>query len=174
MRTGTPLPDFAPPALVEANDIPTRNDPMTRMLSVLAATVSVAGFGLAQHGHGDGKSKGPTVKVVSAVDVEEQVGGKKAKATTFEVTFEPGAAGTPHRHPGAIYGYVLEGEFEFAINNEKPKTLKAGDTFYEPAMALHSTSRNPSDKTKTRVLAVLVHPRDAKELVIPEPEKKEK
>jgi hypothetical protein len=52
--------------------------------------------------------------------------------------------------------------------------LKAGDTFYEAAMALHSVSRNPSAKNKTRVLAVLVHPRDAKELVIPEPAKKEK
>jgi hypothetical protein len=30
-------------------------------------------------------------------------------------------------------------------------------------------SRNPSDKVKTRVLAVLIHPRDAKELIIPEP-----
>ena len=53
------------------------------------------------------------------------------------------------------------------------RKLKAGDTFYEPAMALHTVSRNPSDKVKTRVLAVLVHPRGAKELVIPEPKKKE-
>ena len=35
---------------------------------------------------------------------------------------------------------------------------KHGDTFYEPAMELHAVSRNPSDKVKTRVLAVLVHP----------------
>lgn len=40
-------------------------------------------------------------------------------------------------------------------------------------MALHAVSRNPSDRAKTRVLAVLVHPRDTKELVIPEPAKKE-
>ncbi len=122
-----------------------------------------------KHGHGD---KGPAVKVLSSVDVDEEVGGKKAKATTFEVTFAPGAAGTPHRHPGPIYGYVLEGEFEFAVGDDKPKVLKAGDTFYEKTMVLHSVGRNPSDKNKTRVLAVLVHPRDAKELVIPEPEKK--
>ena len=112
------------------------------------------------------------MKVVSAVDILEQFGGKDSKVTTFEVTFEPGATSSPHRHPGPIFGYVLEGEFEFAINNEKPRTLKAGDTFYEPAMALHSASRNPSDKNKARVLAVLVHPRDAKDLVIPEPAKK--
>lgn len=147
---------------------------MTRFVFALAAVVAVGGPVVAQHGHGDGKGKGPEVKVVSAVDVEEEVGGKKARATTFEVTFEPGAAGGPHRHPGPIYGYVLEGEFEFAVGTDQPKTLKAGDTFYEPAMALHAVSRNPSAKNKTRVLAVLVHPRDAKELVIPEPAKKEK
>jgi hypothetical protein len=41
-------------------------------------------------------------------------------------------------------------------------------------MALHSVARNPSDKQRTKVIAVLVHPRDAKELVIPEPAKPKK
>jgi len=41
-------------------------------------------------------------------------------------------------------------------------------------MALHSVSRNPNKTTTTRVPAVLAHPRDAKELVIPEPAKKGK
>ena len=140
------------------------------VLTVVAVLgIGVSGWALAQHGHG----KGPAVKVLSAVDIEEEVAGQKAKATTFEVAFEPGAASPPHRHPGPIFGYVLEGELEFAVGDGKPRTLKAGDTFYEPAMALHAVSRNPSDKAKTRVLAVLVHPRDAKELVIPEPAKKE-
>jgi len=38
-------------------------------------------------------------------------------------------------------------------------------------MILHAVSRNPSDQNRTRVLAVIVHPRDVKELVIPEPGK---
>jgi quercetin dioxygenase-like cupin family protein len=102
------------------------------------------------------------------------VSGKKAKATTLEVTFGPSAASAPHQHPGPIFGYVLEGELEFGVGNGQVRKIKAGGTFYEPAMALHTVSRNPSDKIKTRVLAVLVHPRDAKELVILEPAKKEK
>jgi hypothetical protein len=48
------------------------------------------------------------------------------------------------------------------------KTHKAGDTFYEPTGCLHLVSKNPSDKTTTRVLAVVVHPADVKEIVIPE------
>jgi quercetin dioxygenase-like cupin family protein len=142
-------------------------------LAFLAGVVVAAGgFAVAQHGNGDGK--GPSVKAISATDINEEVAGKKAKVTTLEVTFEPGAASGPHRHPGPIFGYVLEGEFEFAVGDEPVRKLKAGDTFYEPAMALHTVSRNPSDKAKTRVLAVLVHPRNAKELVIPEPARKEK
>ncbi len=136
------------------------------------AFAGVGGFALAQQGHDD--KKGPEVKVLSAVDIDEEVGGKKSRATTFEVTFGPGVAGMPHRHPGPIFGYVLEGEFEFAVGDQKARRLKVGDTFYEPAMALHSVSRNPSDKVKARVLAILVHPRDAKDLVIPEPVKKAK
>jgi quercetin dioxygenase-like cupin family protein len=139
---------------------------------VAGAVVGVGGLALAQHGHGDGK--GPAVKTLSAVDIDEEVSGKKAKATTLEVTFAPGVASAPHRHPGPVFGYVLEGELELAIGDGKVTTLKAGDTFYEPAMALHTVSRNPSDKVTTRVLAVLIHPRDAKELVIPEPTKKGK
>jgi Cupin domain len=40
-------------------------------------------------------------------------------------------AGRPHRHPGPIFGYVLEGVFELALDNQPVRTLKAGETFYE-------------------------------------------
>ena len=111
----------------------------------------------------------PTVKPLSAVDVKEKLAGEPARATTFEVTFAPGAASPPHRHPGPIFGYVLEGEFEFQAGGRPLRRLKAGETFYEPTMALHAVGRNPGAKETTRVLAVLLHPRDAEQLVIPEP-----
>ena len=146
---------------------------MSRVLLIFVAGAVVGGCGSAPLRHGDGGGTGPAVKVISAVDIDEEVGGKKARATTVEVTFAPGVASTPHRHPGPVFGYVLEGQLEFAVGGGAVRTLKAGDTFYEPGMASHAVSRNPSDRAKTRVLAVLVHPRDAKELVIPEPAKKE-
>jgi quercetin dioxygenase-like cupin family protein len=121
----------------------------------------------------DGEDKGkPKVTPLSSRDVAEKLDGKAVKATTVEVTIEPGQASHPHRHPGPVFGYVLEGEYEWAIDDQPVKKLKAGDTFYEPTMCLHRVSRNPSDKGRTRVLAVLLIPRDAKELAIPEPAKK--
>ena len=147
---------------------------MTRTMLTLTVgvAISVGALTLAQTGQGHGK--GPTVKALSAVDVNEQLNGKPTRATTLEVTFEPGAASAPHRHPGPVFGYVLEGELEFKAGDAPARRPKAGDTFYEPAMVLHAVSRNPSAKVRTRVLAVILHPRDAKALVIPEPAKGEK
>ena len=143
---------------------------MTRTMLTLAvgAAIGVGGLTLAQTGHGHGK--GPTVKTLSAY-VNEQLNGKPTRATTLEVTFAPGAASAPHRHPGPVFGYVLEGELEFQAGDAPARRLKAGDTFYEPAMVLHAVSRNPSAKVRTRVLAVILHKRDAKALVVPEPAK---
>lgn len=109
-----------------------------------------------------------SVKLISAVDVEEKIDGKVARASTVELILQPGEEGAPHRHPGPVYGYVLEGVYEFKVEGKPRRTLNAGDTFYEPIMALHQVSANPSKSAITRVLAVVVHPRDAERLVIPE------
>jgi quercetin dioxygenase-like cupin family protein len=138
--------------------------------TLLALTIvagAVGGTTLAQHGeHGKGG-----VKTLSRKDITEKIDGKKAKATTVEVTLGPGAASAPHRHPGPAFGYVLEGEYEWAINDNPTKLLKVGDTFYEPTGCLHRVSRNPSKKGNTRILAVVLHPADVQDIVIPEQEK---
>ena len=137
---------------------------MARILLVIAAVVG----GMAAAGH-DGKGE-VRRKVVSERDVVEKLDGKEARATVVEVTLEPGQEGAPHRHPGPVFGYVLEGEYEHAINDDPPKVLKAGETFYEPGGCLHRVSRNPG-AVKTRVLATVLHPRDAKQISVPEPKK---
>ena len=135
----------------------------------LALAVAVAfGIGALTPAGDDTPAKGkPTVKRIAERDIVEKVDGKKSKAATVEVTLGPGQAGTPHRHPGPVFGYVLEGEYEWAIDDNAAKTLKVGDTFYEPTGCLHRVSSN-AGKTKTRVLAVLLAPQGAKELSIPE------
>jgi quercetin dioxygenase-like cupin family protein len=67
-----------------------------------------------------------------------------------------------------VFGYVLEGEYEHAINDEAVNIYEAGETFYEPSGCVHRVARNPSEKSRTRLLAVILHPRDAKEATIPE------
>ena len=138
----------------------------TLLLLMAGIVVAVGGIALAQHGeHGKGA---PQVKVLSQRDITEKLDGKKTKATIVEVTLAPAEVEAAHRHPGAAFGYVLEGEYEWAIDGNKPKIFKAGDTFYEPTGCLHDIGRNPSKKDKTRLIAIVLHPEDTKEIVIPE------
>src|SRR4051794_9539863 len=116
----------------------------------------------------DDHHKAVKVTQLSRRDIIEKLDGKAAGATVIEVTFEPGQKDSPHRHSGPVFGYVLEGEYEHALDDEPVKTYKAGDTFYKPSGAVHRVARNPSAKNKTRLLAVILHPRDAKEMTVPE------
>ena len=140
------------------------------LLAIVFGTLAVGGMTLAQHGgHGKG---GVQVKLLSQKDIIEKLDGKKAKATMVEVTLAPGEVEAAHRHPGPAFGYVLEGEYEWAIDDNKPKIFKAGDTFYEPTGCLHRVVRNPARRTRRAFIAVVLHPEDAKDIVIPEKEKK--
>ncbi|HFQ5097403.1 TPA: cupin domain-containing protein [Vibrio vulnificus] len=49
---------------------------------------------------------------------------------SVEVYFETGAIGAMHSHPHEQLTYVLSGEFEFTIGDEK-KIVKTGDTMYK-------------------------------------------
>ena len=138
---------------------------MTRVALVLAVGVGVGAVGMAAARHDEDHE---SVKLLAARDIDEKLDGKEARATAVEVTLGPGRAGVPHRHPGPGFGYVLEGEYEWGIDDRPAKVLKAGETFYEPAGCLHRVSRNPG-KVRTRLLAWVLHPRDAKDIVIPEP-----
>jgi quercetin dioxygenase-like cupin family protein len=139
---------------------------MVRRALVMALGVGLAA-GITVAGH-DEKREG--VKPLAVRAIAEKLDGKPTNATAVEVTLKPGQAGDSHRHPGPAFGYILEGEYEWGIDDQPAKVLKAGDTFYEPAMCLHRVSRNPG-KVKTRLLAWVIHPREAKDIVIPEPKR---
>jgi quercetin dioxygenase-like cupin family protein len=136
----------------------------TFLALVACAAIGVSGMTLAQHtGKGEVKST-----QLSQRNIIEKLDGKAASATVREVTFEPGQKDSPHRHTGPVFGYVLEGEYEHAMDDEPVKTYKAGETFYEPSGAVHRVAQNRSVKTRTRLLAVILHPRDAKEVTVRE------
>ena len=83
------------------------------------------------------------------------VPGREVRISVIERA--PGFASPSHRHPGHhTFGYVIEGTYEFAIDRREPRLLKAGDTFYEPPTAVHSTSRNPSTDQRLKLLVFMV------------------
>jgi quercetin dioxygenase-like cupin family protein len=138
---------------------------MSRKILVLVVVMVV---GVAAASFGRLRADGESVRTISAHDIQEKLDGKDAAVTTVEVTIEPGQEGVAHRHPGPGFVYVLEGEYELGIDDQPTKRLKAGETFYEPTGCLHRVSKNPSTKTRTRLIAVVLHPRDAKEIAMPE------
>jgi quercetin dioxygenase-like cupin family protein len=137
---------------------------MSRTLTFVAVAfvVGLGAAALAQH-HEDGEK----LRVISSEDIKEMLDGQEAKATIVEVTIGPGQSGLAHRHPGPGFVYVLEGEYELGIDEEPVKVYKAGETFYEPTGCLHRVSRNPSATGQTRLIAVVLHPRDTDEIAVP-------
>lgn len=93
--------------------------------------------------------------------------GEDAKLTLIEVVLPPLASSPPHFHPGPVSGVVVGGILEFQVGERKKVTLKAGETFFEPAMTLHKVARNPDPTTTCRIIVTMLHPASAKRLTIP-------
>lgn len=49
----------------------------------------------------------------------------------------PNAHVARHTHPGPESGYVLEGELTLMVEGKPPLTLKAGDSYQVPPVAIH-------------------------------------
>jgi quercetin dioxygenase-like cupin family protein len=75
-----------------------------------------------------------------------------------EVTYPPGESSGKHRHPGFVIGYVLEGQYRFAVNDQAPVVLTAGQMFFESFDApgqIHAVSGNASSTQTTKILAIV-------------------
>lgn len=82
--------------------------------------------------------------------------GEHLEATIVEVTYPPGGANGPHRHPCPVIGYVLEGALRMQVKGETEKIYKAGDTFFERPSDIHVVSANASQEAPARFLAYFV------------------
>ena len=78
-----------------------------------------------------------------------------------ELNIPPGrtSPGPGHRHPGAVLGYVVEGQMRFAINNEAEKVLPVGGTFFEPSGAVHTTNGSARSDGPTRAVVFMLVPK---------------
>lgn len=78
--------------------------------------------------------------------------------TASEVSYPPGDMSGRHRHPGFVIGYVLEGQYLFAVNDAAPATLSVGQMFFESfdkAGEVHAVSGNASKTAPCRILAIV-------------------
>ena len=80
-----------------------------------------------------------------------------------ELNIAPGrnAQGPGHRHPGAVLGYIVEGQMRFAINNEPEQILPVGKTFFEQSGAVHTTNGSARTDGPTRAVVFMLVPKGA-------------
>jgi quercetin dioxygenase-like cupin family protein len=137
----------------------TRREMMKTMAgSAAIATQIFAAIALAEAADGAAPGPGPSDKGVTVRPILQHdlpdAPGKVVSVVIVE--FEPGAASSPHRHPGSTTVYVLEGSVESAVDPEKPVTYHAGQSWYELPMHTHRVARNASKTEPAKVLAVLI------------------
>lgn len=78
------------------------------------------------------------------------------EVTVNYVDYAPGRVGAPHRHPGFVLVYVLEGAVVARISGQgEEKTYTAGQMFYEQPGATHEVSKNASQTQPARLLAMI-------------------
>src|SRR5215472_1946627 len=71
----------------------------------------------------------------------------------------PGCLG--HRHPGSAYVYVTKGTMRMGIVGQPVQLVHTGESFFEPAGALHAVAGSASDTEPASAIAVLILPTGA-------------
>lgn len=64
----------------------------------------------------------------------------------------------PHRHSGSVYIYVLEGAARLGVEGQPEQVVQAGESFFEPAGALHTVAKSAEPGKPAVVLAVSIGP----------------
>ncbi len=90
-----------------------------------------------------------------------KMNGDRLMATLLEVNYGPGESSSPHTHPCAVIGYVLEGSIRSQTRGEPEAIYKAGESFYEPPNGVHLVSGNASKTQSAAFLAYFVCDHDS-------------
>lgn len=80
------------------------------------------------------------------------------QVTMVKVELEPGSPGSPpHKHPGPMFGYVLEGEIVYQLQDRPEERYRAGETFWEPGGdCVHLKAGNASETEPASFVAIVV------------------
>jgi quercetin dioxygenase-like cupin family protein len=93
--------------------------------------------------------------------------GSDLKIIVLEVTYAPGAASSAHSHPCPVVAYVLSGAIRSQVKGEPEAVYKVGESFFEPANAVHEISANASRTAPVKFLAYFLCDHETKLSVPP-------
>ena len=92
---------------------------------------------------------------INRTDLQQQdlsVPGREVIQNKVEIT--PEAPAFRHFHPGEEVIYVLEGELEYEIEGQGPRTVKAGEALTVPAETVHAVTAVGSGGTELATFIV--------------------
>ena len=72
------------------------------------------------------------------------------------VVLSPGEMVPTHRHNADVFAYVLEGSIITQLMGDKPRTVHAGEVFYESPTDVHVETRNASTTQPATLLVFFV------------------
>lgn len=135
----------------------------------IATLASVAAIGLASVS----VAQAPPAATQGAQNIKRiplqkfDVPGTDRETVTAVAEIVPDVLIGRHSHFGPESGYVLDGEVTLMIDGGETKVLKAGDSYYIPAGAIHDAKSGPKG---AKVLAIYVVEK-GKPLATPAPPK---
>ena len=127
-------------------------------ISVAAVTLC-GGLFAAHFASGQGAEWSPPGKDRARIVLSRSLSkldGDRLKAVLVEVNYGPGEASSPHSHPCAVIGYVVEGALRTQVNGEPEVIYKAGESFYEAPNGIHLVSANASSTEPAKLVAYLI------------------
>jgi quercetin dioxygenase-like cupin family protein len=130
-----------------------------KTIRILAATVLIAGSGLALH-----VTQARQPGITRADVVRHDLGVPGREVIQVRVDFAPGVAFGRHSHPGAEVAYVLEGTLEYQLEGDRPVRLKAGEALFIPAGRIHA-AKNVGANNAAELATYIVE--KGKSLVVP-------
>jgi quercetin dioxygenase-like cupin family protein len=97
----------------------------------------------------------PTQRTEVMTQALADVPGREVRITLLDLM--PGHASPPHRHPNHhVFGFIVDGTYEWKIDDGPVKTFKPGQAFYEPPGVLHAVSRNASADARAKLVVFMV------------------
>jgi quercetin dioxygenase-like cupin family protein len=99
--------------------------------------------------------------VLTALIGDRSVGRVEIK----QIDFAPGQKTGLHRHPCPVVGYIAQGTILFQVEGQPPKSLSAGDAWFEPASGKILHFDNASSQDPATFIAFYLLGKDDRTLI---------
>lgn len=127
--------------------------------SLLAAAILSGSSGphipMSMNGNEPMQMAGRSSGITSTIASQEKLAHVAGKTVTVEIVeFPPLAFAPEHHHAGSVTVYVLAGTVRSQIAGQPAMDFHAGQSFFEPAGAVHLFAENPSATEPAKFMAI--------------------